>query len=460
MLPTRQDAALDPASSPQLATASTQPRAKKEKSTQTLAVPKSKKVSVESSAASESANTLTSSSSKKKSLRALIEASKSKQVSEGSPEGPRSTPEDPLSASSPFLADAPSHRITAQTKTNPNKDSVNENHSASLSTEAEPKGDSKLKVSKVKKAAQSASTTKDTSSFLDTSINLSSDRLHENNNMLLHNEDLPEDMFLKLGNGHQARITLQDVKATLRRANAPRQSGRPSILSQIKPSDDLRSKIQPSTSQATHNQQDNVNSSASVKPLPDQLPRTGSQPLELKSAKRKGPKSKQESLLPVKHDSSPQPGLISAAAPLLLSPPSSTSLSLTQLPSPHLFPRAPRTLPVMVETSRADDGLLKKSSQLSIGKEDTVVNGTKGTERSLGQVRLRELPDWLVCRAPSHPRDVVKMVQRGWQWYYSRYIDVRKGGVAGLGMLLAGYCVLSYVWSYPHIKRDRWRKYH
>uniref|UniRef100_A0A3B4UJD8 Uncharacterized protein n=1 Tax=Seriola dumerili TaxID=41447 RepID=A0A3B4UJD8_SERDU len=48
----------------------------------------------------------------------------------------------------------------------------------------------------------------------------------------------------------------------------------------------------------------------------------------------------------------------------------------------------------------------------------------------------------------------------GWHWYYRRYIDVRKGGVGGLGMLVAGYCVLSYIWSYPHIKRDRWRKYH
>lgn len=41
----------------------------------------------------------------------------------------------------------------------------------------------------------------------------------------------------------------------------------------------------------------------------------------------------------------------------------------------------------------------------------------------------------------------------GWKWYYRRYIDVKKGGVGGLGMLLAGYCVLSYVWSYPHLSK-------
>lgn len=35
------------------------------------------------------------------------------------------------------------------------------------------------------------------------------------------------------------------------------------------------------------------------------------------------------------------------------------------------------------------------------------------TERSLGQVRLRELPQWLAYKTPSHPKDVVKMVQGG-----------------------------------------------
>lgn len=41
----------------------------------------------------------------------------------------------------------------------------------------------------------------------------------------------------------------------------------------------------------------------------------------------------------------------------------------------------------------------------------------------------------------------------GWQWYYKKYIDVKKGGVGGVGMLLAGYCVLSYIWSYPRTSK-------
>ncbi|XP_053744116.1 uncharacterized protein si:dkey-21c1.4 isoform X2 [Synchiropus splendidus] len=81
-------------------------------------------------------------------------------------------------------------------------------------------------------------------------------------------------------------------------------------------------------------------------------------------------------------------------------------------------------------------------------------------EQPLAQVRLRELPNWLVYNTPVHPRAVVGVMQRGWCWYYRKYINVRKGGVGGVSMLLAGYCILSYIWSYPHLKRERWRKYH
>ncbi|XP_044274911.1 uncharacterized protein C17orf80 homolog isoform X2 [Varanus komodoensis] len=50
---------------------------------------------------------------------------------------------------------------------------------------------------------------------------------------------------------------------------------------------------------------------------------------------------------------------------------------------------------------------------------------------------------------------------QAWNRYYNKYINVKKGGVAGISMLLLlGYCVLSYTWSYKHIKHSRWRKYH
>ncbi|XP_063077673.1 uncharacterized protein si:dkey-21c1.4 [Engraulis encrasicolus] len=81
-------------------------------------------------------------------------------------------------------------------------------------------------------------------------------------------------------------------------------------------------------------------------------------------------------------------------------------------------------------------------------------------ERRLADVTMSELGPWLVDRIPQSPREGVALVNNSWQWYYRRYIDVRKGGVGGIGMLLAGYCLLSYVWCYPHLKHERWRKYH
>ncbi|XP_035261306.1 proline-rich protein 36 isoform X2 [Anguilla anguilla] len=88
--------------------------------------------------------------------------------------------------------------------------------------------------------------------------------------------------------------------------------------------------------------------------------------------------------------------------------------------------------------------------------------GSQGslTDRVLMEVRLAELPAWFTSRSLLTPREAVAAVHRGWRRYYGKYIDVRRGGVGGVAMLLAGYCVLSYLWSYPHLKRDRWRKYH
>ncbi|XP_051491197.1 uncharacterized protein C17orf80 homolog [Apus apus] len=80
-------------------------------------------------------------------------------------------------------------------------------------------------------------------------------------------------------------------------------------------------------------------------------------------------------------------------------------------------------------------------------------------ERRLLDVQLAELPAWLGTRDLS-PQGLLGGVQKAWSSYYNKYINVRKGGPAGLSMLLAGYCLLSYSWNYQHIKQHRWRKYH
>ncbi|XP_030257007.1 uncharacterized protein C17orf80 homolog [Sparus aurata] len=387
---------------------------------------------------------------KKKSLRALIEAATSKQVP---------ATEDLPSGSAPFVADP-----QTQTKTNPDTELVKDNaHPAFLSSHTKPKSASKIKATKAKKVAQTLSSTKDTSSSLDSKENQSSAR---RNDLLVDDKEEFDDLsvnnvFLKSGSAHQARITLQDVKATLGRAHSSRQS---SILNQIRTTDELR----PGSSLRSQSQ-DGDNCMVTTKSLSS----SSSQQTELQSVKTKNSKPKQTSLIPL--DGSPQSELPSSTRPHLLSqvsqakfPPQSMSEGLkvaglptaspppTQFSSPHLFPLAPQTSLPRVESPRRDDGLMKERSQLGADP------GSKGvlTQRRLGQVRLRELPEWLACKTPSHPREVVEMVQRGWQWYYRRYINVKKGGVGGLGMLLAGYCMLSYTWSYPHLKRDRWRKHH
>ncbi|XP_056406649.1 uncharacterized protein C17orf80 homolog [Hyla sarda] len=83
----------------------------------------------------------------------------------------------------------------------------------------------------------------------------------------------------------------------------------------------------------------------------------------------------------------------------------------------------------------------------------------QSTSKPLLDVRLGELPVWLAnCRYS--PKIFPQFIKNAWGRYYNKYINVRKGGVGGLTMLLAGYCVLSYSWNYNHIKQDRWRKYH
>lgn len=295
---------------------------------------------------------------KKKSLRALIEAATSKQVP---------ATEDLPSGSAPFVADP-----QTQTKTNPDTELVKDNaHPAFLSSHTKPKSASKIKATKAKKVAQTLSSTKDTSSSLDSKENQSSAR---RNDLLVDDKEEFDDLsvnnvFLKSGSAHQARITLQDVKATLGRAHSSRQS---SILNQIRTTDELR----PGSSLRSQSQ-DGDNCVVTTKSLSS----SSSQQTELQSVKTKNSKPKQTSLIPL--DGSPQSELPSSTRPHLLSqvsqakfPPQSMSEELkvaglptvppppTQFSSPHLFLLAPQTSPPRVESPRRDDGLMKERSQL------------------------------------------------------------------------------------------------
>ncbi|XP_062381940.1 uncharacterized protein C17orf80 homolog [Sardina pilchardus] len=127
-------------------------------------------------------------------------------------------------------------------------------------------------------------------------------------------------------------------------------------------------------------------------------------------------------------------------------------------PSSAPPPPTPLPVPEVLGGSKRPEG--PSSSLNSAERQACSLSIVPLAERRFGDVTLNELIPWLADRTPQSPKEGLAIFKNGWQWYYRRYIDVRKGGIGGVGMLLAGYCVLSYMWSYPHLKLERWRKYH
>ncbi|XP_034640519.1 ATP synthase subunit f, mitochondrial isoform X1 [Trachemys scripta elegans] len=74
-------------------------------------------------------------------------------------------------------------------------------------------------------------------------------------------------------------------------------------------------------------------------------------------------------------------------------------------------------------------------------------------------VKLGQLPSWIAMRDFT-PSGLIGAVRRGYVRYFNKYINVKKGGIGGISMVLFGYVVVSYIWNYQHLKHDRWRKYH
>uniref|UniRef100_A0A8D2JY44 ATP synthase F(0) complex subunit f, mitochondrial n=1 Tax=Theropithecus gelada TaxID=9565 RepID=A0A8D2JY44_THEGE len=80
-------------------------------------------------------------------------------------------------------------------------------------------------------------------------------------------------------------------------------------------------------------------------------------------------------------------------------------------------------------------------------------------DKKLLEVKLGELPSWILMRDFS-PSGIFRAFQRGYYWYYNKYIDVRKGSISGVTVVLVCYVLFSYCLSYKHLKRKRLRKYY
>ncbi|XP_012718226.2 uncharacterized protein DDB_G0284459 isoform X2 [Fundulus heteroclitus] len=420
----------------------------KKKKTQSLA-DQIRTTSLSTSPSSPLSSTL--SKPKKKSLRALIEAAKSGHVAKEAPDGTGSSSKD-----------SGGRRTRDQTETKEVADSLKGASVISVPAHAKANREPKTKETK-----DVLSTTNYASDVLDSDVNKTNPspvRVRENfwvDGELETEEGAGNGLFLKPGGDRQMKVTLQDVKATLGR----RQSGRPSVLSRIAAADELSSGISLDAdlslcTLAAESQKHGVNHWATSAPQSDKQLSTKTRPrgLQLFQKQSKALEAAAERAKVKRGTSSlstneslkadPKGGLLSVSAPL------NQSSCLVLQPPPPPPPPPPAAAPSSPGTV--------EDSRLDVGKKNVAEKPQEGllTQRKLGQVTLKELPDWLASRTPSRPTDVIEMVRRGWLWYYRKYFHVKKGGVGGASMLLAGYCVLGYIWSYPRIKLSRWRKYH
>uniref|UniRef100_A0ABM5EZY9 ATP synthase F(0) complex subunit f, mitochondrial n=1 Tax=Pogona vitticeps TaxID=103695 RepID=A0ABM5EZY9_9SAUR len=80
-------------------------------------------------------------------------------------------------------------------------------------------------------------------------------------------------------------------------------------------------------------------------------------------------------------------------------------------------------------------------------------------DQKLMDVKLGQLPSWLAARDFSLKGIVYGSIAIK-ERFFAKYINVKNMGIGGISMLLTGYVVMSYMWSYPHIKTERMRKYH
>ncbi|XP_004416559.1 PREDICTED: ATP synthase subunit f, mitochondrial-like isoform X1 [Odobenus rosmarus divergens] len=79
-------------------------------------------------------------------------------------------------------------------------------------------------------------------------------------------------------------------------------------------------------------------------------------------------------------------------------------------------------------------------------------------EKKLMDVKLGELSSWILMQDFT-PKGIAGAFQRGYYRYY-RYVNVKKGGIAGISMVLVVYVLFNYCGCYKELKHEWLRKYH
>ncbi|XP_064229349.1 ATP synthase subunit f, mitochondrial-like [Aotus nancymaae] len=80
-------------------------------------------------------------------------------------------------------------------------------------------------------------------------------------------------------------------------------------------------------------------------------------------------------------------------------------------------------------------------------------------DKKLLEVKLGELPSWILMWDFS-PSGITRTFQRGYYQYCNKYINMRKGSISRITMVLGCYMLFSYCLSYKELKHEWLHKYH
>ncbi|XP_004417701.1 PREDICTED: ATP synthase subunit f, mitochondrial-like isoform X1 [Odobenus rosmarus divergens] len=80
-------------------------------------------------------------------------------------------------------------------------------------------------------------------------------------------------------------------------------------------------------------------------------------------------------------------------------------------------------------------------------------------KKLIDDVKIGELPSWILMWDFT-PKGIAGMFQRGYYKIFLTYVNMKKGSVPGISMVLAAYEFLNYFLSYKELKHKQLHKYH
>jgi len=95
-------------------------------------------------------------------------------------------------------------------------------------------------------------------------------------------------------------------------------------------------------------------------------------------------------------------------------------------------------------------------AQQTLGPEDGISHNSKGEK--LMDIKTEELPSWILLQDLT-PKGTVGLFQRGY-YQYHKYVNVKKGNIIGVSMLLASYMLFNYSLSFKELKHKQLHMYH